>query len=190
MKPGPRAIPLVLALLGVIACSGSVASTGNGDGGGGGGPACAPTQHRAAPKTCAVSSAPSLPDGGSPPSCATDTDCTTAGSGYSYCRGGLCSFDACLSDADCANGGVCGCSTDYSGGNAQYHPNICVPATCHVDSDCGAGGLCAASFGRCGTFDSYNCASSSAPACSSTESCSYSAEVGGFTCGAPVVCNG
>jgi hypothetical protein len=138
--------------------------------------------------TCAPSKAP--PTDAGVTSCATDADCEATGSGLQYCRQNQCVFDQCLTDTDCANGGVCGCSTDYYGGNAAFHPNVCVAAACHVDSDCGAGGLCAPSFGYCGSFDSFQCGSSTAGSCSTQETCSYSQEVGRFVCGPATACSG
>ena len=170
-----------LALVGGLAlahCNGSTA----------GGPTCTPADHRAAATSCAPTPYPVQSDAGTT-TCATDADCQTSGSS-SHCVAGQCSFDECLVDADCANGGICGCSTDYYGGNAAYHPNVCVPADCHVDSDCGSGGVCAPSFGLCGSFDSFHCAPASAGACSGNDACNFSPEVGHFTCGAAAVCNG
>ena len=175
---------LVLALGGLafLHCGGATA--------GGSGGSCAPAQHRAVAVACPMTSYPVPTDAG-PASCATDADCEAQGSGLTTCRANRCAVDACQSDSDCANGGVCGCSTDYSGGNAQYHPNICVPATCHVDSDCGDNGVCAGSVGYCGSYEGFQCGSSTAPACgASDQSCNYSPEVGQFTCSAAPVCNG
>jgi hypothetical protein len=171
---------------------GTVGEGGSGGGEGGlddGGATCAPTIHRSAAKTCAPSSpAPVAPEGGTP-ACATDADCEASGSGFTFCSQNHCVFDQCFVDSDCSNGGLCGCSTDHYGGNALYHPNVCVPADCHVDSDCGSG-LCAPSFGICGSYDSFHCSSGGAPACSSTETCTYVPQVGHFACGPATVCNG
>jgi hypothetical protein len=163
-------------------------------------PRAVPTEHRATATACAPSRQPPLPDGGVS-SCTTDTDCTPADGTFSFytsCLHGTCSFDQCLTDADCANGGACGCSSDYYGGNIAYHPNICVPANCHVDADCGAGGFCSPSRGRCGTFTGFYCHTSAdtcvdptadCAGCSNTNACVYAPTVGAFVCGLSV-CNG
>jgi len=86
--------------------------------------------------------APPLPDGGAT-SCASNADCGgDAGSQFPSCLSGQCSFDACLTDSDCPSHHVCACSSDYYGGNGEYHANVCVPSNCQVDSDCGATGYC------------------------------------------------
>jgi hypothetical protein len=182
---------VLLGGLALIHCGGTTAGPGpgTGDGGGGGGGTCAPAQHRAVAAVCPVTSYPASDAG--PASCATDADCAAAGSGLTTCRGSQCVYDACLSDSDCANGGVCVCSKDYYGGNAAYHPNVCVPSGCHVDADCGDNGVCAGSIGYCGSYEGFQCGSSTAPACgASGQSCNFSPEVGQFTCSASPVCNG
>lgn len=174
---------VLLGGLALIHCSGGTTA-------GGGGPTCAPASHRAVAVTCAPTNYP-VPGDAGPASCATDADCTASGSGLTTCRAGQCVYDECLTDGDCANGGVCGCSTDYYGGNAQYHPNVCVPADCHVDGDCGTNGVCAPSIGYCGSFEGFHCGSSTAGSCgASDQSCNFSSEVGRFACGAASVCNG
>jgi hypothetical protein len=157
-----------------------------------------PTEHRATATACQPTAGPPLPDAGLS-ACTADSDC--AGDGaytpFGHCLHGVCSFDQCLTDSDCT-GGVCGCSTDYYGGNAAYHPNICVAANCRVDSECGAGGYCSPSRGRCGTFEGFYCHGPSdtcvnpqtdCTSCSSGFSCVYAPTVGAFVCGGSV-CNG
>jgi hypothetical protein len=153
-----------------------------------------PSEHRAAATACL----PNMPPTGAiAASCSTDADC--AGDGPTlllFCVGGRCSFDACLTDSDCSNGGVCGCSTDYYGGNAAFHPNVCVPSDCHVDSDCGPNGYCSPSRSYCGSFTGFYCHTSGDTCVDSTTDCTgcgnacvYTPTVGHFVCGSNV-CNG
>jgi hypothetical protein len=136
-----------------------------------------------------------VPNGGLP-SCTTDVDCIADGGVWAlHCLRGTCSFDECLADGDCRDG-VCGCSTDYSGGNSLYRPNVCVQAGCHVDSDCGSGGFCSPSRGRCGAFEGFFCHCSSDPCVDPTTdcaggrgSCVYTPTVSEFTCEV-TLCNG
>lgn len=188
--------------------TGGTTGTGgvSGPGGAGGAPAVCtqpqsgevPSEHRATAPACKPSNQPPLPDGGVP-SCTTDADCTasSARNFYSTCFHGQCSFDQCLTDADCGSTGVCACSSDYYGGNIAYHPNFCVPANCRLDSDCGAGGYCSPSRGSCGTFQGFYChtpadscvdATVDCASCS-VNACVYSPAVASFICGS-VFCNG
>jgi hypothetical protein len=156
-----------------------------------------PTEHRPVAVACAPSSrSPAAPDGGAP-SCTTDADCANdAGSLFTTCLHGRCSFDHCLSDDDCGGNGVCSCANSYYGGNASYHANVCVPSGCHVDSDCGPNGFCSPSVGTCGYVTGYQChgpadscvdAAKDCVGCGN--SCVYSPEAGGFGCGSSL-CNG
>jgi hypothetical protein len=125
----------------------------------------------------------------------TDADCANdAGSFFTTCRNGVCSFDYCLTDADCGTG-VCSCGSPTSGPSG-YHPNFCVPANCHVDSDCGAGGYCSPSRGYCWSNLGYYCHQKKDSCVDATKdckgcgnSCSYDAVVGAFVC-AMVSCAG
>jgi hypothetical protein len=155
-----------------------------------------PTEHRATATACAPSTrAPPIPDGGLS-ACGTDADCTADGGFlFGHCLRGTCAFDTCLSDSDCTTG-VCGCSTDFYGGNAAFVGNVCVPADCHTDSDCGSAGFCSPSRGRCGTYQGFFCHCGTDPCVNSTtdcaspsQSCVYSPEAEEFTCSA-VICNG
>jgi hypothetical protein len=156
-----------------------------------------PAEHRPQAVACLPSTrAPQLDGGGA--SCTTDAECAgDAGALFSHCLRGRCAFDACLDDADCGNG-VCGCSTDYYGGNGAFHPNVCVSANCHVDSDCGAGGYCSPNRGRCGVFEGFYChrpsdACYNAIECAGTtgpNACLYTPTVGAFICAAGAICNG
>jgi hypothetical protein len=155
-----------------------------------------PSEHRATASACAASAPPPLPDGGIPTSCTTDTDCTTGDRTdfYRTCFKGQCSYDGCLTDADCGSTGVCACSSDYYGGNLGYHPNFCVPANCRIDSDCGAGGYCSPSRGTCGTFQGFYCHTPADSCIDATKDCAtcgqndclYSPATASFSCGASV----
>ena len=121
----------------------------------------------------------------------TNADCANdAGSLFTTCLQGRCSFDQCLTDGDCGNGDACVCASDYYGGNTAYHANVCVPANCHVDTDCGPGGYCSASHGYCGSFQGFYCHSKADTCVDETKdcvgcgnACVYSPMVGAFTCG-------
>jgi hypothetical protein len=69
------------------------------------------------------------------------------------CVAGLCDFNACATDADCASGEVCSCAAEtpaQSGGIvcvSRPQDNVCVPGNCHVDADCGVGFFCSPSYG-------------------------------------------
>jgi hypothetical protein len=157
-----------------------------------------PTEHRSQATACDPSAR--APDAGGA-LCSSDSECGgDAGALASHCLRGRCSFDACLADGDCKNGGVCGCSADYYGGNGAFHPNLCVPSNCHVDADCGAGGFCSPNRGRCGTFEGFYChrptdacyqaSECPAPAAGGVASCRHAPTVGAFVCSAGEVCNG
>ena len=190
---------------GIVGSGGDLGTGGTiGPFGTGGGPAAClrptagevPSEHRASATACApTQNQPPRPDGGVA-SCTTSADCATDASYtfYSNCLHGQCSFDACLTDTDCGPSSVCACSTDYYGGNAAYHPNVCVPANCHADSDCGAGGYCSPSRGYCGSFQGFYChtpadtcidATSDCQTCGEN-ACIYSPAIGAFTCGASI----
>lgn len=154
-----------------------------------------PPEHRASSTMCSASKAPPL-DGG-PMSCTSTIDCVGDGGlvsyGYDTCLHGVCSFDQCLTDADCGAGGVCACSTDYYGGNAAYHANICVTGNCRVDADCGAGGYCSPSRGYCGTVQGFYCHGPS-DSCVDPKvdcalcgnACLYAPTANAFVCGAAI----
>src|SRR5262249_16495291 len=115
---------------------------------------------------------------------------------YGTCLHGVCSFDDCLTDADCGSTAVCACSTDYYGGNAQYHKNICAPGNCRVDADCGAGGYCSPSHGYCGSVESFNCHGPADSCVDATmdcvgcgNACVYAPTTGAFVC-ASQICAG
>jgi hypothetical protein len=148
-----------------------------------------PTVHRAVAEACAPSNAsPPVPDGGTP-SCKTDFDCGPyPQSPFIVCLRGRCSFDQCLTDADCGGTSVCSCANDYTGGGG----NQCLPSTCRVDADCGAGGFCSPSPGRCGWIDGYHCHGKADSCVDETKNCTscgsaciYAPESGAFVCGVP-----
>ena len=192
---------------GIVGTGGELGTGGiSGPFGTGGGPvAClkpaageVPSEHRGSATACGpTQNQPPRPDGGVV-SCTTNADCVAADAGlfteYSSCLHGRCSFDACLTDADCGSNSVCACSTDYYGGNAAYHPNVCVPANCHADSDCGVGGYCSPSRGYCGSFQGFYCHTPSDSCIDATidcrscgeNACIYSPAVGAFTCGSSI----
>lgn len=153
-----------------------------------------PSEHRPVAIACAPSSrSPPAPDGGLR-SCTTSADCAADGGVealFATCLHGQCSFDQCLTDADCGPKEVCGCASDYYGGNIAYHANICIPGNCRVDSDCGAGGFCSPSRGYCGSYQGFYChtphdtcidATKDCGPCGAS-SCTYAPTSGTFVCG-------
>jgi len=127
--------------------------------------------------------------------CTTPADCGSAGAVFHGCLGRTCSFDECLTDADCPDGQACGCA-DQFGGNA-LHYNACVPAQCRIDSDCGQGGLCSPSGNSyCGSLTGYYCHSpadtctTDADCCEPTPRCFYTPALGHFACQAQTICGG
>jgi hypothetical protein len=175
---------------GDVACPGTTGAAGQGE---------TPTEHRAVAAACTPSTrTPPPPDGGLT-TCTSNADCMADGgtpftAPFTTCLHGVCSFDQCLTDADCPNGGVCGCASDYYGGNAAYHPNVCVPANCHTDADCGAGGFCSPSRTYCGSYTGFYChgpqdtcvnPTVDCAGCPGTtgNACVYAPTVGAFVCG-------
>jgi hypothetical protein len=194
--------PFIVATLVTLAggCTGATGVATLADGGldlDPGRPARVPTEHRAQATSCEPAMAP---DGGGA-LCSSDAECASGGGGvFTHCLRGRCSMDACLSDSDCKTGGVCGCASNYYGGNSVYHPNICVPSNCHVDGDCGAGGYCSPNRGRCGVFEGFYChrsgdacyspAECAAPAAGGLPGCRYTPTAGAFVCASDPVCGG
>lgn len=156
-----------------------------------------PSEHRAVATACAPSTrSPAVPDAGLL-SCTTSADCAGDAAPvtlFATCLHGQCSFDRCLADSDCDANEVCVCANDYYGGNAAYHPNVCVPANCHVDSDCGADGFCSPSRGTCGSYNGYYCHTAHDTCVDPTRDCAdcggagatcvYTPTTGAFVCGA------
>jgi hypothetical protein len=201
---GSTGIGGIVGTGGIGGSGGELATGGSGPFGTGGGPAAClkpaagevPSEHRVSATACSPTQNQPPPSDGGVASCATSADCGTDASYtfYSTCLHGQCSFDACLTDADCGPNSVCACSTDYYGGNGAYHPNVCVPANCHADSDCGVGGYCSPSRGYCGSFQGFYCHTPSDTCINATSDCQscgenaciYSPAVGAFTCGTSI----
>lgn len=154
-----------------------------------------PSEHRAVATACTASTrSPAIPDGGLL-SCTKNSDCTTDSSPnfFSTCLHGQCSFDQCMTDADCGATDVCVCANDYYGGNTEYHANVCVPAKCRVDSDCGAAGYCSPTRGYCGSYGGYYCHTAADSCVDATKDCAacgtagpacvYAPTTGTFVCG-------
>jgi len=125
-------------------------------------------------------------------SCTTDTDCRSDGgtglAGVGTCLSGHCSYDFCLTDADCGADEACVCGSSYD------YPNVCVPTGCHVDSDCGDGGYCSLSrtgLGSCG-ITGFHCHTpndtcvNADDCCGGAPLCVYAPTSGTFVCAAPV----
>lgn len=89
-------------------------------------------------------------DGGN---CLTDAECVDGRNGRcTSARFTQCTYDACQTDADCANdmgGGVCACD-----GSPISDANICHAGNCRTNADC-ASGYCSPSFGSCGDYDGF-----------------------------------
>ena len=100
--------------------------------------------------------------------------------------------DECLTDADCANGGVCSCA----GSTFEYaHEtrNLCVASQCRTDADCN-NTECSPSVGDCGTFygvQGYFCHSADDTCARDSDCvqggqqgyCFFSQDAGHWTCG-------
>lgn len=127
--------------------------------------------------------------------CTSDDQCTSDAGIPGHCTSGACTVDDCLTDDDCAGGGVCACSSPL-GSSAVQNKNYCLRGNCRVDSDCGADGYCVPSFGVCGLAGYYchtpadtcvdpvrDCAAPCA------QGCSYFPEKAAFACVTPV-CGG
>jgi hypothetical protein len=95
--------------------------------------------------------------------------------------------DQCLSDADCAAGGVCSCA----GSTFEYaHEtrNLCVAASCRIDGDCGAE-MCSPSLGDSGPFygvQTYACHTPD-DTCGNDNDCAVQNGVQGYCAFAPPV---
>jgi len=72
-------------------------------------------------------------------SCTRDADCSAGKNGRCFLNGDpcqtVCSYDQCLTDADCA-AGPCICRNNET----ELAPNACLPlSNCRTDADCGCG---------------------------------------------------
>lgn len=78
--------------------------------------------------------------------CTSDAMCTARPNGrclFDASRGnGLCSYDGCTTDADCAGNQVCHCRLSET----SNQPNICLPGNCRIDADRGSSGACSLSW--------------------------------------------
>jgi hypothetical protein len=124
---------------------------GNGAQGGACASAPLPLQHRAVAETCPTERGSSGPidtttcADRSGITCSSDADCTAGKNGRCVLNGDpcqtLCSYDACLVDADCA-AGPCVCRS----GAGDVAANICLPGSdCRTDADCGECKYCSLS---------------------------------------------
>jgi hypothetical protein len=169
-----RRFGLLAALLCVVAINGCNQSSGNnGLSNGNSYRACGsttpapatevPPVHRSTAQACSPTSPDAMPiftynATGTP--CTTDDQCTTDAGIRGSCLHGACSPDECLTDDDCAGGGVCVCSSPSgaSGGGVVENMNYCARGgNCRVDNDCGAGGYCVPSAGVCGIVSGFYC---------------------------------
>lgn len=82
--------------------------------------------------------------------CASDSDCVSGRNGRCLAQrfGYACSYDQCLTHADCGNDQVCACGGD------SIAANRCMSATCRSNEDCG-GRACAPTFGGCGNYSGF-----------------------------------
>jgi Dickkopf N-terminal cysteine-rich region len=126
-------LAVAVATAGGVQCGTTGATTNAGDTG-------TPTEHRSEATVCAPMPCASGDGGdGGGGACTTSADCLSCGAAPS-CRQGSCFWDQCLSDSECADGGVCSC-----GYGTSYPQGVCAPANCRTDSDCGPRGFCSPS---------------------------------------------
>ena len=151
----PRALLVVaIAASGVVvasaSCGGTLSPTSGGDAAPP--PIVFPTQHRPDAVACPSVRPPSIEDAGVPMdagfsgSCNVDSDCTQGKNGRCMRLRGpaVCTYDGCVQDSDCPNGGVCQCESTG---------NRCVDANCGTDGQC-AGRGCSPTFDTsCGAYD-------------------------------------
>ncbi len=157
--------------------------------------------------TCPASTPhhPPLPDGAPPPPvpCTTTADCSDGGG--SFCHGGACTPDQCLSDDDCPAGTACGCGPEVGGGGPD-RPNRCITANCRTSADCPSGACQgssspASSSTQCDQLLGYFCVTpTDMDTCTSQgccapnpamEECLYQPTLGHWACGTPdLVCFG
>ena len=172
--------------------------------------ACGPSRHATTPtshRAAAPAACPSQPitnymcnDPGSTLPCSTSSDCTAGldGSCIDLQGGCTCTYDACLTDADCGAGTACTCNGNYVGGagySGTQSTTKCVVSNCRLDSDCGPGGFCSPSrTGTCGTVGGFYCHTAHDECgndsdCAGT-ACTYSPEVGHWICALGGGCGG
>ena len=147
-----------------------------------------PAQHREHAVAC--SSAPRPPGWNSDAApghsgqCERDVDCTAGRNGRCSHPGhaqSMCTYDVCMSDADCNGRQVCECS---GGGNA------CIAANCRTDADCndlGCSPTRAEMCGNMGGIVGYYCHTKKDECvedsdCKDSGMCVYSPAGGKWTC--------
>ena len=104
--------------------------------------------------------------------------------------------DLCITDSDCADGGVCSCKGATRAYAGASNGNACIPGNCRVDSDCVPGGACSPTVNpNCGGFygiqgyychtcadqclNDADCTSDSGP----NGYCAYDPSIGYWACG-------
>jgi hypothetical protein len=158
-----------------------------------------PPVHRSAAQACGAT--PASANVGSASydvtgrACTSDNQCTAASGFPGHCLHGACTIDECLTDDDCADGGVCVCSSPLPD-SARVNLNTCVRGNCRVDGDCGANGYCSPSAGICGVNGFY--CHTAADTCvdptldcgsSCMQDCTYFPDKQRFACSS-IVCGG
>ncbi|HMF41408.1 MAG TPA: hypothetical protein VKQ32_11970 [Polyangia bacterium] len=157
-----------------------------------------PPVHRSTAQACSPTAAaanPGWPYDATGTPCTSDAQCTTDAGQTGTCLHGACTVDGCLTDDDCAGGGVCVCSSPVPS-SAVQNRNTCTHGNCRVDADCGAGGYCVPSGGVCG-LDGFFCHTpadtcvDAAKDCGTScgGGCHYFSDKGAFACLAPI-CGG
>ncbi len=201
------AVAASIAALIVASCGGGKVSGSDGGSGGSDGGAAQPTGsvttpiwHRPASPAACPPQPPSDCPAGFSGSCAKAGDCTAGFNGACVLNGTQCAcqYDACRTDADCGPGTDCECHSRGAAGSSGS-PTVCVPSNCRVDADC-ASGYCSPTFGYCGGITGWFCHVSgdecgngtdcAAPVNGNVPSCSYSPEVGHWTCSTVPFCSG
>jgi hypothetical protein len=104
--------------------------------------------------------------------------------------------DLCITDGDCADGGVCSCKGATRAYAGASNGNACIPANCRVDSDCGPGGACSPTVNpNCGGFygiQGYYCHTCADQCLSDADCtsdsgpdgyCAYDPSIGYWACG-------
>ena len=151
-----------------------------------------PSEHREAALACPsdprFASSPMTDAGVATPaddSCSSDDACTKGNHGRCVSHGHTashCSYDACMSDGDCAAGTTCDCARDG---------NRCVASNCRSDAECGGLGCSPAQARSCndpGGVVGYFC-HTKADSCTDSDDCGgrtnfceYSPPAGHWVC--------
>lgn len=120
-------------------------------------PSKEPLIHRPTADACTATRAPfncDISGSGAPAECSVDSECTQGQNGRCVGNphdGCSCSYDQCVTDADCGSNQLCSCRQDWHYGAGG--PNVCMMSNCRVDADCGAGGYCSPSYdAQCGAY--------------------------------------